>query len=49
MNRGVYTFNDAIDRAALRPTAKVYQDYTPAWFRTGVGNFFTNLGYPGTA
>ena len=49
MNRGVYKVNDAIDRAALKPTAKVYRDYTPSWFRTGVGNFFTNLGHPGTA
>lgn len=48
MNRGVYKFNDALDRAALKPAAKAYVKVTPDWFRTGVGNFFTNLSYPTT-
>jgi phospholipid-binding lipoprotein MlaA len=47
-NRKIYSFNDAIDRAALKPVAKAYVKLTPEWFRTGVGNFFTNLGYPST-
>lgn len=47
-NRSVYKFNDAIDRAALKPAAKAYVKVTPDWFRTGVGNFFTNLFYPST-
>jgi phospholipid-binding lipoprotein MlaA len=47
-NRGVYAFNDGLDRAVLRPTARTYVEITPSWVRTGVGNFFTNLGYPGT-
>jgi phospholipid-binding lipoprotein MlaA len=47
-NRGVYKFNDALDRGVLKPTAKAYQKVTPEWFRTGVGNFFTNLKAPGT-
>ena len=47
-NRGVYKFNDVIDRNALRPVAVAYRDYTPAWLRKGVGNFFTNLFYPST-
>lgn len=49
MNRGFFAVNDAVDRAALRPTATAYRDYTPSWFRTGVGNFFNNLGHPVTA
>jgi phospholipid-binding lipoprotein MlaA len=49
MNRGVYRFNDSLDRAALRPVAVAYHEHTPSWFQTGVGNFFTNLSYPGTA
>jgi phospholipid-binding lipoprotein MlaA len=49
MNRGVYSFNDTLDRAALKPVAVAYHDHTPSWFQTGVGNFFTNLTYPGTA
>lgn len=48
-NRGVYRFNDSIDRAALKPVAVAYRDHTPSWFRTGVGNFYQNLTTPGTA
>lgn len=42
-NRGVFGFNDVLDRALIKPTATVYQKATPNWFRTGVGNFFNNL------
>ena len=45
-NRGVYKFNDTIDRAALKPVAKGYKKITPGWMRRGVGNFFSNLEYP---
>jgi len=48
MNRGVYRFNDWADRTGLKPAAKAYVKYTPDWFRTGVGNFFTNLSGPRT-
>lgn len=48
LNRGVYKFNDALDRAALKPVAKGYKKITPGWMRTGIGNFFSNLTYPGT-
>jgi phospholipid-binding lipoprotein MlaA len=48
VNRDAYRMNDTIDRAALKPVAKAYQDHTPAWLQTGVGHFFTNLGYPWT-
>ena len=47
-NRGVYKFNDALDRGVLKPTAKAYVKVMPEWFRTGVGNFFMNLKGPGT-
>lgn len=47
-NRGVYKFNDAIDKHALRPVAVVYHDHTPQWLQTSVSNFFTNLFYPTT-
>jgi phospholipid-binding lipoprotein MlaA len=47
-NRGVYKFNDALDRAILKPTAKGYDKVTPNWLKTGIGNFFTNLSYPFT-
>lgn len=47
-NRGVYRFNDALDRAALKPVARTYRNHTPGWLQTGVGHFFTNLSYPWT-
>ncbi|HEX9206699.1 MAG TPA: VacJ family lipoprotein [Steroidobacteraceae bacterium] len=47
-NRGVFKFNDTLDRYALRPVALAYHDHTPRWMQTGVSNFFTNLFYPTT-
>jgi len=46
VNRGVYTFNDALDRAALKPVVKGYRKVIPAFLRRGAGNFFTNLRAP---
>jgi phospholipid-binding lipoprotein MlaA len=46
--RGVYKFNDTVDRAALKPVARGYQKVTPRWMRTGIGNFLGNLEYPST-
>lgn len=43
MNRGIYSFNDTLDRAVLKPVATVYRDGTPTWVQLGVGNFFNNL------
>lgn len=43
-NRKVFTFNDWFDGALLKPTAKVYDTFTPQFVRSGVGNFFSNLG-----
>jgi phospholipid-binding lipoprotein MlaA len=48
INRGIYKFNDAVDRAALKPVAKGYQKITPDWMRTGVRNFFHHLETPWT-
>ena len=48
MNRGIYKFNDGIDRAVLKPVAKGYKKITPNWFRNATGRFFANLGYPVT-
>ena len=47
-NRGVYKFNDTVDRAALKPVAKGYRKITPHWMRVGIGNFLGNLEYPAT-
>jgi phospholipid-binding lipoprotein MlaA len=43
-NRGVWKFNDAVDSAVLKPVAQTYTEVTPALVRTGVSNFFGNLG-----
>jgi len=42
-NRGVYQFNDAVDRAVVKPVATAYRDVLPSPVRTGVRNFFANL------
>ena len=48
MNRGIFAFNNTLDRYVLRPVAVAYRDHTPKLVQTGVGNFFENLGYPTT-
>ena len=42
-NRAMFTFNDAVDRNALKPVATVYKEVTPSFLQTGVNNFFGNL------
>jgi phospholipid-binding lipoprotein MlaA len=44
MNRSVYKFNDALDHAAIKPAAKAYVALLPSSVRTGIHNFFGNLG-----
>ena len=48
-NRKSYAFNDAIDRAVLKPLAEGYQEGVPAPAREGVNNFFGNLEDVGTS
>jgi len=43
-NRGVYRFNEAVDAAVLKPVATLYVRAAPDPVRTGVSNFFGNLG-----
>lgn len=43
-NRRVYAFNDAVDEAVLKPVAEVWRKVVPPLVRTGVGNFFGNIG-----
>ena len=42
-NRAMFSFNDAVDRVALKPAATAYKDYTPSFLQTGVNKFFGNL------
>jgi phospholipid-binding lipoprotein MlaA len=48
MNRTTYKFNDAVDRAVIKPLAKGYVKVTPRPVRSGVTNFFDNLDTPVT-
>lgn len=43
-NRAVYEFNDAIDRALLKPVAEAYAFVTPQPVRSCINNIFLNLG-----
>jgi phospholipid-binding lipoprotein MlaA len=48
VNRKIYKFNDALDRAIVKPIADTYVKVTPEAARTSVSNFFDNLGYLNT-
>ena len=43
-NRSMMRFNEGVDAVALKPTATLYKEYVPPLVRTGVSNFFGNLG-----
>ncbi len=43
MNRGIYKFNDAADKAILKPVAQGYKAVVPKPVRSGVTNFFSNI------
>ena len=45
-NRAMYTFNDRLDKYALKPLAKGYRAITPTGVRKSVSNFFSNLHEP---
>lgn len=43
LNRGVYKFNDGVDKLVIKPVSEMYRDVVPPFMRTGVSNFFSNL------
>ena len=43
INRGIYKFNDAVDKAVVKPVAQGYKAVLPSPVRTGVTNFFSNI------
>lgn len=43
-NRGVYKFNAVFDEMIFLPVVGAYETVTPEFARTGVSNFFTNIG-----
>lgn len=46
MNRSTYRFNDALDKAVVRPVARGYKKAVPQVARSGIRNFFDNLQTP---
>ena len=42
-NRGVYRFNDGLDKAVAKPVAQAYDKVMPNVGKIMVGNFFSNL------
>lgn len=45
-NRNIYTFNDALDKAVVRPVAVGYRKVTTSNMRRVVNNFFANVRMP---
>ena len=45
-NRRVFAFNQALDRAVIRPLAVFVHHATPRVIRAAMGNFLSNLGEP---
>ncbi|WP_133500927.1 MlaA family lipoprotein [Cognatilysobacter terrigena] len=48
-NRKIHRLNNAVDRYVAHPLAKAYVKAVPRPVRSGVSNFFSNLGQPITA
>ncbi|MBK7952393.1 MAG: VacJ family lipoprotein [Deltaproteobacteria bacterium] len=46
MNRGIFAFNEGLDRYALEPVATAYDFVVPGLVQDGVRNFFHNLEMP---
>ncbi len=45
-NRGVWAFNDGVDKVAIKPATTVYRTVTPPPARRGISRIFSNLGEP---
>jgi len=43
-NRTMFSFNDTVDKVALKPAAQAYDAVVPNPVQRGVGNFFGNIG-----
>lgn len=44
LNRAIFSFNNGVDRALVRPTARLYRWVLPNFAEQGVRNVFANLG-----
>ncbi len=45
-NRAMFSFNEGLDKAVIKPAAQAYDAVLPSPVRTGVSNVFGNLGDP---
>jgi len=43
LNRSIYKFNDAVDKAVIKPVAQGYKAVLPKVVRIALNNFFSNL------
>ncbi len=43
-NRKVFAFNEKLDETVLKPVATAYSELVPSPIRTGIDNFFGNIG-----
>lgn len=43
-NRAMFAFNEGVDKYALKPVAQGYETVVPLPGRTGISNFFGNIG-----
>jgi len=43
-NRKVFAFNESLDANVLKPVATAYSEIVPSPIRTGIDNFFGNIG-----
>lgn len=43
INRGIYQFNQVVDKAIAKPIAKCYATITPNLLRATINNFYTNI------
>ncbi len=46
MNRGIFSFNETLDKYAIEPAATAWDFVTPGFVQTGIQNFFDNLNMP---
>ncbi len=48
-NRAMFSFNEGVDKAILKPVAETYQAVVPVFVQIAIGNFFGNVGDVWTA
>ncbi|MBY0572217.1 MAG: VacJ family lipoprotein [Undibacterium sp.] len=49
LNRAMFSVNESLDAAVIKPVAQAYQTIAPSFVQTGVANFFSNAGDVWTA